>query len=109
LGQAPPTHNRKIKNKKWIDNLNIEQTKRIIEALFITNKHKETNGRVLMGSCDNGEGTDDSATIHMDELSKAMDRLNPEKAADIDEVPGKIIRLLFEHRPHDRLEAINNI
>lgn len=62
-----------------------------------------------MGRCDEGEGTDDSSTVLMSELAITVDRFNTKKVADIDSVPGNIIKLIYKYRPRDLLNENNNI
>lgn len=45
----------------------------------------------------------------MEELTITVDRLNTKKVADIDSVPGNIVKLIYKYRPHDLLNTINNI
>jgi hypothetical protein len=45
----------------------------------------------------------------MDELAIAMNKVNPKKAAGIDGVPGKIIKIIYEYRPHDLLGMLNSV
>jgi exopolysaccharide biosynthesis predicted pyruvyltransferase EpsI len=63
----------------------------------------------MMNRCEEGVEVDVCATVQMDELAKAISRLNSKKAVYIDRVTGKIIKLLFEHRAHNMLSMINFI
>lgn len=62
-----------------------------------------------MDKCNEGEGADDSSTVFMSELAITVDRFNTKKVADIDSVPGSIIKLIYKYRPHDLLNKNNNI
>jgi hypothetical protein len=63
----------------------------------------------MMDRCEEEVEVDVCATVRMDELAKAISRLNSKKAVCIDRVTGKIIKLLFEHRAHGILSMINSI
>lgn len=75
--------------------------------LFITKRDKESDSGKSMGSCDEGEGADDSSTVLMEELAITVDRLNRKKVAGIN-IPRNIIKLIYKYRPHDLLNTINN-
>jgi hypothetical protein len=97
-----------------MDMLNKEQTTRIIETLFITTRNEETDGRIPVDISDKMEGVDDDSNnnnnfVDMDDLVNATDRLKPATAPGIDGIPGKIIKIIFQHRPHDLLAMMNGV
>lgn len=62
-----------------------------------------------MGSCKEGARKNHCVAVQIEDLMKAVGRLNSKEAAGMDGVPGIIIKLIFKHRAHDVLNMINFI
>jgi hypothetical protein len=104
----------KLKNKKHMDMLNKEQINRITETLFITTRNVETDGGMPVDTSDEMEGTENDDNnnnnfVDMNDLANTMDRIKPAKTPGIDGIPGKIIKIIFEHKPYDLLGMMNGV
>lgn len=69
----------------------------------------DTEDKERMGSCKEGAREDYCVAVQMEDLTKAVGRLNSKEAAGMDGVPGTIIKIIFKHRAHDVLNMINFI